>query len=337
MRRALPLLGLLLAAGCGSATVAELPPAAEPGFAPRLALPPAGRVVRVGHGPEGIVADEGTGLAAVALRRPDRLVLLAVRTGRVRRRVPLPGAARHLALARPGGPVIVPAESANRVLSVALPSGRVSSDVRTPAAPHDAAAAAGRTLVGAEGGDVLQAVAGRRVAASVRVADQPGGVVALHGGRRVAVVSVRARLLELFDARTLRRLGSAPLGVGPTHVASDGRDRLWVTDTQGEALLVVRGFAPPSVVRRTGLPGRPYGLAVDRRRRRLWVTLTARNELVELEADDRPRVLRRYATVRAPNAVAVDPASGRVLVTGRADGVVQIVEPGRSRALPTPR
>ena len=79
--------------------------------------------------------------------------------------------------------------------------------------------------------------------------------------------------------------------------------------------------------RRVALLGSPYGLTVDRVRARLWATLTATNELVELSAGARPRVLRTFPAVRQPNTVAVDPASGRVFVTGKADCVLQLLDP----------
>jgi DNA-binding beta-propeller fold protein YncE len=159
------------------------------------------------------------------------------------------------------------------------------------------------------------------------IGPQAGAVAALHGGGRLAVVSARERLLELFDARSLRRVGRAPAGVGPTHVACLDRGPCYVADTRGDALLVFAvgdGVAP---TRRYRLAGGPYGLALDRARRRLFVTLPARNELVELIAHGRPHVLRRWPTVRQPDSVAVDERTGRVLVTGRVDGVLQRVTP----------
>ncbi len=286
----------------------------------------------VGPAPEGLAVDPRTHVAAVGLRdasRPPRasLALVDVRTGRVRRRVALPGAARHLALAAPGGPFLVPAETADRLLAV-TPQGRVAFAAPTGRHPHDATVAAGRIFVGDERGDrttVLDA-RGRQVGV-LRGAIQPGGLAAARGGTVVAVVSVRERVLELWDARTLRRLARVPAGVGPTHVVSDGRERLYVTDTAGDALLVVALRPTPRVARRVLLRGAPYGLALDPVRRRLWVTATATNRLIELPAHGRPHVLRSLPTVRQPDTVAVDPAGGRVVVGGRAAGVLQLVDP----------
>ncbi len=92
--------------------------AAEPAAAPSPARPPAGRTVRVGALPEGIVVDPNAGVAVVAVRDPSALVVLDARTGRVVRRVSIPAPPRHLALAGPAGPVLVPAEPVDRLLEL---------------------------------------------------------------------------------------------------------------------------------------------------------------------------------------------------------------------------
>jgi DNA-binding beta-propeller fold protein YncE len=307
-------------AGCGGSGDA-LAPAAEPARSPALDSPPEGRVVRVGHKPEGLAFDPRTGLLAVGLTRPDRLALMDGRSGRVVRRVPLPGAPRHLQLARNGGPVLVPAEDVDRLITVDLPRG-AARYVHVGDQPHDAAAASGRIFVGNERGRSLSVVEGGR---QVRVLDAPvgpGGVAVSRTAGRVAVVGVRERALELFDARTLRSLGRLDVGVGPTHVVARG-GRFFVVDTRGNGLLEVLAD-PLRIHRRTHLQGAPYGIAYDGRRRRFWVTLTASNRVAELT--DR-RLLRTFATVRQPNSVAVDPASGRVFVASRKDGTVQLLDP----------
>jgi hypothetical protein len=152
-------------------------------------------------------------------------------------------------------------------------------------------------------------------------------VAAIDAGRRLAIVSARERVLVLYDARTNRRVGRAPAGVGPTHVACLDRGPCYVADTRGDALLVYAVGDAIEPTRRYRLAGGPYALALDRVRRRLFVTLPGRNELVELVAHGRPHVLRRWPTVRQPDSVAVDERTGSVVVTGRADGVLQRVAP----------
>ncbi len=276
-------------------------------------------MISIGNKPEGLAFDRRTGLLAVGLTDPDQLAL--VRGRRVVRRVPLPAAPRHLGLGRPGGPVLVPGEAANRLVEVSLPRGRARS-VAVGRQPHDAAAASGRVFVGNERAASVSVVAGgselRRLGAPVG----PGGVAALGPRGPVAVVGVRERALELFDAGTLRSLGKIDVGIGPTHlIASEGR--LFVVDTRGDALIEVQ-LGPLRIHRRTHVSGAPYGIAYDPARRRFWVTLTASNRVAELT--DR-RILRSFPTVRQPNSVAVDPRSGRVWVASRADGTLQSFVP----------
>jgi hypothetical protein len=317
------LLGLL--PGCGSVPPGELPAAAEPALSPSGGAPD-GRVVPVGPKPEGVVADSLSGLVAVGLRDPDQLALVDGANGKVRRRVPLPGAARHLTLAAAGGPVLVPAEDADLLLRVELPDGDLSS-APTGRGPHDAAEAGGRIFVADESADELTVLARSRPAAGIATALQPGSVTSLDHGRQVAVVSLRERVVETFDARSGERTGRATAGVGPTHAVSDGGDLLFVTDTAGAALLVFHVRPRLEIVRRYQLPGSPYGIALDNRRHRLFVSQTARNQLAELTAEPHPRLVGRYSTPSQPNSVAVDAASGRVFVTGTAEGVLQLLDP----------
>jgi DNA-binding beta-propeller fold protein YncE len=331
---------LVVVAGCGSTTaVSELPRAAEPDSSPPLEVRPAGRVVPVGNRPEGVVADPLTGLVAVGLREPGRvngaggaepgaLALVDGATGAPARRVPLPAAPRHHALAP--GEVLVPAEDADALVRVALPGGRVTT-ARTGREPHDAAAAGGRVFVGDEFAHTVTVLEGDRTVARLPVALQPGGLTPLDRGRQVAVVSVRERVVETFDVETGERTGRAPAGVGPTHAVSDDGDYLFVADTAGGAILVYHVRPRLELIRRYPLPDSPYGMAIDNRRHRMYVTQTGRNLLWELNVGGRLRRLATYPTPRQPNSVAVDERTGRVFVTGKVDGVLQLLDPARER------
>lgn len=310
---------LVVVAGCAG-TSTELPPAAEPARSPPLVREPAGRVVAIGHKPEGMVVDASTGIVAVGLTNPDLLALVDARSLRVLRRVRLPEAPRHLALARPGGPVLVPAEKSDQLVEVELPSGALHV-TEVGDTPHDAAAAGGRVFVGDELGHTMTVLEHGRRIARLPVPRQPGGVATTWDGRAVAVVGVRERALELFGARSLRSLGKIPVGIGPTHVVAEPH-RLFVVDTRGDALLEVR-TDPLRIVRRRSLRGAPYGVAYDAPRKRLWVTLTATNRVAKLPG------AQRLATVRQPNSVAVDQRSGRVFIAGRKDGTLQAIDPPR--------
>lgn len=304
-----------------------LPPAAEPAAAPPLTTEPVGEVVPVGPLAEGIAADPVTHVVAVGVREPNSLALVDGRTGDQIRTVPLPGHLRHLQLAAPGGPVLVPAESSNSLLRVALPSGEKLSRVPTGVFPHDATAAANGALFVANEFDGTVAVV-REGEVVHRFSDQtqPGGLAAV--GNTVGLIDVRQNDLTVYDAETLRQTARLPAGAGPTHVVAAGGERLAVTDTRGDALLLYDLTPTPRQIGRVDLPGSPYGIAYDPAEDRVWVTLTERNEIVAIDpATTPPRVVDRLPTVRQPNTVAVDSETGRVFVTGTAKGVLQLIDP----------
>ena len=199
--------------------------------------PPAGLVVPVGTTPEGVVTDPQTQLVAVGVRDPFALALLDATTGATRRRVELPGGLRHLQLAAPGGPVLVPDEGANRFIRVTLPGGQIVSEVMTGVAPHDATAAAdGTVFVANELGHSVVAVRGDRVVHTFTDVTQPAGLAA--AGNLVGLVDVRENTLTVYDAQRLQRVAQLPAGAGPTHVVADKRGHLAVVDTRGNAVLL---------------------------------------------------------------------------------------------------
>ncbi len=318
------LLALLLVS-CGSDPPPSTP-AAEPAEAPAAGRPPAGQVVQVGPVAEGVVADPQTHLVAVGLRDPARLLLVDGLNGQLRREVRMPGHLRHLQLQAPGGPVLVPAESADALLRVALPGGDIVSQVPVGDFPHDATATAGGIVaVANEFGGTVSVVEGDRVVHTFDDATQPGGVAAV--GERVGMVDVRENTLTVYDIPGRRRIAELPAGQGPTHLAADRRGRLFVVDSRGGAILVYGLDPEPRRLAQLALPGRPYGIAYDSARDRLWVTLTERNELVGLDLrEDQPRVATRLPTIRQPNTVAVDSATGRVFVASPAEGALQLVD-----------
>ena len=133
--------GVLIAAftvvvGCGEPSTVPtpttgLPPPAEPHAAPEQTVQIPGRTVQVGDAPEGVIVDAVTRTVAIAKRNPNELVLLNADNGDITGRTPLPGFARHLQLAGPGGPVLVPVESANVLVRVELPDGRADPPITT--------------------------------------------------------------------------------------------------------------------------------------------------------------------------------------------------------------
>jgi hypothetical protein len=196
-----------------------------------------------------------------------------------------------------------------------------------PAAALASAPAAEPSRVTAEGREFTVDRAANRVRVSgggeLRTALEPASITSAAGGGQVAVLSVRGRVLELFDARTLERLGRADAGSGPVQVASNGANYLYVTDAIGGSVLVFNTRPDLHLVRRYGLEGAPWAIAHDEPRRRLWVTLAKAGRVVEMTTGRRIRKLRDYPTVAEPTRVAV--RGGTVEVRGR--GAAQDLEP----------
>lgn len=312
----------------GAAEEEYAAPAAEPAEAQPLEEEPAGEVIEVGNGPEGVVADPETGLVAVGLREPDELALVDGSTGEVVWNVELPASPRHLGIAGPGGPVLVPSEGDWTLVQVSLSEGEVLSEIGVGAIPHDADAAPnGRIFVGNEFSDTVSVIEGDEYLETIDVPLQPGGVAVTQDGL-VGVIGVSALELEVFEADTLESLGRVEAGDGPTHIRPGPDDRFYVTDTRGDAILIYETRPEPEQVESFPLPGQPYGIAVDPERGHLWITLTAENQLVQFALEDGMlRELARYPTVSEPNTVAVNTATGRVFVGGRANGELQILDP----------
>jgi DNA-binding beta-propeller fold protein YncE len=318
--------------GCGAerdAAQKKQPPAPEPAEAPPLEKKPAGRVVEVGPAPEGVAADPKTGLVAVALRNPNELALVDGQSGETVRKVKLPESARHLELAGPGGPVLVPAEGSDSLVQVGLPDGEITAETPVGDFPHAAAAAPdGRIFVTNEKGSTASIVEDGRETRTIRTPFKPGGV-AVTGDGLVGIVDVRGLTLEVIDAGTLEPVDHVDAGEGPTHVSAGPENRFYVADTRGDAVFAYSPSPEPKRLDRVPLPGSPYGMAIDPKRDQLWVTLTAKQSVVRFALEGRTlREIARYPTVRQPNSVAVDTASGRVFVTGKANGQLQILEPG---------
>lgn len=325
----------LIVAVCGALAIVSVgscggdsgfAPAAEPPVSPKLTKAPAGRLFAIGNEPEGLVVDARTGLAAAITRTPSALTIADLADGHIVRRVKLPATGRHLALAGSGGPVLVPIEQSDELVSVPLDGGAPQATA-VGDHPHDAAVGAGHAFVGNEFGDSVSVVDGGQVQSTLDAPEQPGGVAA--SGDRVVVVAVAERVLEVYDAHTLESLGVAPAGVGPTHVVAAG-DRAWVADTEGDAIACFSISGAPKLLSTTTVEGAPYGIAVDPRRARLWVALADRNELLEFDIGDAsPRELDSYPTVRQPNSVAVDRETGAAVVAGRDAGVLEVIGGGR--------
>ena len=303
-----------------------LPPAAEPQNAPPPRETPIGRTIPVGHAPEGVVVDALTRTIAVATRDPNELVLISADSGDITARVPLPGTVRHLQLAAPGGPVLVPVETANALVRVDLPQGNPAPPILTGTAPHDAAEAAnGSVFVTNEHGGTVTVLRGDQNVKVFTGVVQPAGTAAV--GTAVGVLDVRKNDLTIYDADGLTVVGSTPAGAGPTHLVADRHGRMIATDTRGDAVRVFTPLPAPREVASIAQRGGPYGVAYDAIRDRLWVTSSGTDEVIGYDmSKPTPLLVQRFSTVQNPFTVGVDSQSGRLFVAGVSAGVVQVID-----------
>ena len=305
----------------------RLPPPAEPPAAPPQTGEVPGRTVRVGRSPEGVVVDSITRIVAVAKREPNEVLLLNADTGQIIGRTEVPGFARHLQLAAPGGPVLVPAESSNALIRVDLTNGRAEPAIPTGTVPHDAAQAAnGTVFVANELGGTVAVVRGTDVVKVFTDSVQPAGLAPV--GTAMGLIDVRKNDLTIYDAERLTIVGSVPAGKGPTHLVADRHGRMIAADTRGDAVRVFEPLPTPHEVGVVNQAGGPYGITYDSTRDRLWVASSGTNEVVGYDmAGATPREVQRLATVQSPYTLGVDATTGRLFIAGVTGGVVQIIDP----------
>ena len=120
---------------------------------------------------------------------------------------------------------------------------------------------------------------------------EPTAVAVLDRGARVAVLCGRERVLDVYDARTLKRLGRTGAGIGPVGLATDGVHLLYVTDVEGDALLVFHLRPRFELIRRVHVIGGPYDISYDAERWELTIGLKRTGSVVRYAAGNRP-VLR---------------------------------------------
>lgn len=325
----------LLLAGCSSAESPTEPatpattPAAEPAQAPDSA-DPIGTVGPLPGAPEGVVVGT-SGIAAAGVREPDGVVLFDAATGAVRQMVATTGAPRHLSLAGPDGPVLVPLEGSDELLEISLDDGAIlSTATGVGRQPHDAVQTSDGTIVATNemGGGVIFLRDGSVVSELPPGPVQPGGVAAL--GAYAAVADVQGNGVWVYDGATQQEVAQAPIGVKLTHAVTVSQTVAGFADTDGGAVLLASVDAAGGIRQISSIdaPGNPYGLAVDPERRLLFVTLTASNLLRVVDVSDPavPRILGDVPTVTQANSVAVDPRTGDVLVTGSDPGAASSIQ-----------
>lgn len=140
---------------------------------------------------------------------------------------------------------------------------------------------------------------------SVTTGREPIDAAMLDRGKRIAVLTGRERSLEVYDAATLERVGKTGAGIGPTSLATDEVELLYVTDAKGDALLVFHLRPHFELVRRVHVIGGPYAIAFDRERWGLWMALVGANQLVHYAAGSRPVWRETFAMIRDARDVGV--------------------------------
>ena len=318
-----------LLAGCGYSTriANPLPAAPEPAVSPLAQSQLPGMVLALAGGPEGVVVDR-SGTVAINVRQPDGLVIFNLADPGEQRVVAMSGSARHVSLAGTDGPLLVPDESDDRLVEVALPAGQILESIPVGRQPHDAVAVGPDIVfVGDEIANTIHVIRDGVVTGVIPAPLQPGGLAAAEDGSVVVAVGVRGRRITAYRSDG-SAIGSANCGVGPTHAATGTGGVFWVVDTDGGTVLgfTVDARGPRQVARIT-VGSKPYGVAYDSLRSTLWVTLTGTDEVVGLHLSGiavRSRTV--YATVQQPNSVAVDEATGTLVVTGSTTrGAVQVI------------
>lgn len=302
------------------------PQAAEPVAGPPVKGTPPGQIVRVGKDPQGVAIDPESHIAAVAVDGPPRLVLVDDRSGRKLREVPLPSRARHVSLAAPGGPFLVPCEDTDQLVEVDPRNGKTRT-TKVGDNPHDATAIGSRRYTADEFGSTMTVVRDGRVRGTVPVDAQPGGIASVDG--KLFVNAVRSYTIEQYsEGDRPAGGGSQSAGLGPSHVVVGPAGRIAISDTRGQALVVYDTRPRLRFRARLPLGGTAEGLAGDPGRGRVWVTLSERAKVVPVDLRPaKPVAGKAVATARNPLSVAVDTATGRLAVASKADGTLQLVDP----------
>ena len=308
----------------------RLPPAAEPAKSPPLERRRPATIVRRPQAGRPRLRSGYRPARRRAHRTPTDSRSSTATPAATSRRVQLPESPRHWN-SRAGGPVLVPAEQRERDRRVPLPVGRWRATAwgASHTRPRRPRPAVRRRRARPH------ALGRRRRAASRRchAPSQPGGV-AVTGDGHAAVVGVRERALEVFDARARRGRWE-----GERRDRADARGRRAASAlrrrTRGEALLELRrdplrlhrrphlGRACPTGSRSTRTPA-PLG------------TLTARTRW---PSDRPPR--RAPRPDRAPAELGDGrPARRPRVVASRKDGDASVLRPragcrGERSAMPT--
>jgi len=311
--------------GSSDSSLGPTLPVAAPAVSPPTTVTPAGTVLPVRGNATAVVVDVVSRTLAVAIDQPASVLLLSLDDlSAPPRSVPLPGAAAHLTLAAPRGPLLVAVPTANQVIQVSLPDGAMRA-TSVMGGPTSAASVGDELLVALPARQAIAVVEGDQVRRTITGPVDPDQVLAVG----TQAVALDERQSAVFDIDPVSGSVGAGLraGDGATNAVVDSYGRVLTVDTRtGELLL----FSTNPVLMRQLFPvsGVPFGIAFDPHRNLAWVTLTGFNQVVGFDvAGGEPVEKYRLPTIRQPDSVAVDPDSGRVFVASAAGGGVQVIQP----------
>ncbi|WP_460398928.1 YncE family protein [Actinophytocola sediminis] len=304
--------------------VSDNPVAATAARSPAAQAAPAGTVTALSGTPTSMAVDAEHQVLAVAVDKPPAVLLYRLTDADTLSdptTVSLPGPARSVTLAGPGGPLLASVDG--ELVRITLPDGEVD------AAPVDgdlvsAVEYGDRTLVAVRDRKAVAVLGGdkvyRMISGGLYSADQ----VLSTGENAVVFDRLRNAVFQLdVPAGTVDE--GLRAGEGSTNAVTDRFGRVLVADTRGGALLAF-SVDPLLMRQRYPVAGSPYGLAYDQQRDLVWVTLTERNEVVGFDvAGEEPVERHRFPTVEQPNSVAVDPSSGRVVVASATGKGIQVI------------
>ena len=104
----------------------------------------------------------------------------------------------------------------------------------------------------------------------------------------------RERVLEVYDAQHARAAGARPApGSGRSGWRRTASQLLYVTDVEGDALLVFHLRPRFELIRRVHVIGGPYAIAFDSARWGLRITLQRTGQVVELRRGKPPGLAHR--------------------------------------------
>ena len=190
-----------------------------------------------------------------------------------------------------------------------------------PSTPLSRAATAALLVLAAAPVDALVARYAERP-----LADSARGLVAVALSARDSVA--------LFDAGTLERVATLPVGKTPHEIAAspDGR-RAYVADARDTSITVIEAHGTPRVAATWGLPDsiRVHDLSASADGRTVWAVSGGRQIALELDAAT-GRVRRRFALSR-PGSWLIDArgATDPVVVAHLEGAAVTVIDPVTGR------